>query len=835
MSRRRTGRPEGILLDGALIRDRRGQLGLSQAEAAASARIGTRTLRGAENGEPVSPDTAKRVASALGLTYIELLRPPAELVADRLSSRGLAPLPLHEVFSPVFAAQALQDALDSGAKRIVVAGPSGVGKSTLVRHVLAQRADTWPDGRIWVAAARLHATGRIADLCGDIAAALGFASRLPDPELVPASSFDNAFRRNLWRWPRLLVLDDVRDPDLPKRFVTDDSDATVIITTHHRWIADALGGTRIEVEAWEPDQIRKLILDTTGNTGAASDPEGMQRLLELVGGLPLHARLAATGVQRIRLQTIGDYADRLSRDLKSATHNQPSREPLVRNLLDSVGDSLPEGALDALRALCVFGSEPFIEPFASAATELEPHQIRAVLDALGDAYLLDVLETGSDERRYALDERAVGAWGGASKTAAIDALLRAGPQLTATLLDEPRADHQAEAWLEDITAWRSMLDAITDHLIGDHGPARTPAEVPRISAEASSRAANLPSILLGMLGILRVAPPAHAGRWLTAALAVAQGQGDDRTWGQLAWLLAWWWFIRGEDNPTADTWARASAHELQETGPPDLAAAVTLHAAFLARARGGMAAAAPIYAEAVALCEQQQVNGDLLAGAYISMAAAHVLGHDEPNWSAALASAERGRDTLQRDSHRNRTIRGVATIQSATIRYLGALELLPTAEVEEAFADILPAFGRNMFFMLSMRGTAEALGAKLDWSPPESEAWLTADPTRADAFVDGIAQMITHFGGPGTDRIDDSVNESRLGQLSSTPIAGFPLDSGSGVVMEALHSLEPIRAVLDSRGLREARQLVRAVRGPDHPLIRAIDAVETIRKKSAST
>ena len=35
-------------------------------------------MRTAEEGAPVSPDTAKLIATRLGLSYIELIRPPAQ-------------------------------------------------------------------------------------------------------------------------------------------------------------------------------------------------------------------------------------------------------------------------------------------------------------------------------------------------------------------------------------------------------------------------------------------------------------------------------------------------------------------------------------------------------------------------------------------------------------------------------------------------------------------------------------------------------------------------------------------------------------------------------------
>lgn len=89
----RMGRPSGLIVDGALLRARRVELGLTQEQVAERAGLVRHTVRAAEKGSRVAKDSVRRLAAALDLPYLSVVRPPYPEVWKRLQAVGLAPQP----------------------------------------------------------------------------------------------------------------------------------------------------------------------------------------------------------------------------------------------------------------------------------------------------------------------------------------------------------------------------------------------------------------------------------------------------------------------------------------------------------------------------------------------------------------------------------------------------------------------------------------------------------------------------------------------------------------------------------------------------------------------
>ncbi|MBW1880763.1 MAG: helix-turn-helix transcriptional regulator, partial [Deltaproteobacteria bacterium] len=176
-----------MVLDTELMRLRRRALALSQSDLARGARIGERTVRTAEQGKHISPDTAMQLAVALGTPYIVLVRKGPEEIQARLMERGYAILEPPEPWMEREETDALIDLLCGARDGVLVCleGQSGIGKSVLTRRVAMGVKAHFPDGSIWVNAANLVDDPRVRRLQLDLAQCLGFAELLPEPDLVP--------------------------------------------------------------------------------------------------------------------------------------------------------------------------------------------------------------------------------------------------------------------------------------------------------------------------------------------------------------------------------------------------------------------------------------------------------------------------------------------------------------------------------------------------------------------------------------------------------------------------------------------------------------------------
>ncbi|MCB9677678.1 MAG: helix-turn-helix transcriptional regulator [Alphaproteobacteria bacterium] len=815
------GRPEGVLLDGDLLRERRSDLGLSQSAVADLARLGARTVRGAENGEPVSPDTARLLASVLGLAYLEVCKPSSRLVREKLEASGLAPVRSRESWLPVPEEDALREALQDGSIAVVcVEGPDGIGKSALVRRVLSDVERSFPDGAVWVAADRLDTAARLHAVQLEIADCLGFRERLPDPGLVAPEAFEQAFAVHFWRGRRLLVLDGLLDPATHLAFVGDAS-ARVVVTTSRRWVADSLDGVRVALHPWPRERILDLLGGIAGEERFARDPEGTDALLQVLGGLPLSARLAATGLQRARLRTLTDFATSMRAALAEVDPEGRTRDPLVRGLVDSVARTLGPEALHALREAGVFGTHHFAERALRIVLDRPDHEVRGILDELADAWLLQRVETSLERDRFQVAEWAVGVCGPPSD-GAIERLFRGGPFLIDRLVERSTFPEAFER-LQIVTPGLLANFAIgLERLFPGLGEAAPdPAEVP--DARGLSEALDvLPDILLRLLPLLRVSPPQEAGRWLTAGIAVARGTDAE---ARLAWMLAWWWFLRAEKNGPACVWA-AEAVRLA-AGEPDRQVSLAVHACLLHRVRTGYPGAMGAHEEAVALARSTGCSPLLRASALVHGAAAQVFGRGgEDGLRAGLALLDEALEACPAEiGFREGVVHHAALLDREVVRAaLG--EVVDPERVATALGVVMQVLRPGSMLVASVTALARSLDAALDLPTPAPGSELGgAGPAEAEAALHGL---VDHLGQMGADvgRVADGRDLARVGRVTAWITAGSPVSAEPDGSFVLFLPLDPVRQLLTNDAREAVLRFVAAVRSTDHPAYRALVALD---------
>ncbi|WP_316525765.1 AfsR/SARP family transcriptional regulator [Kitasatospora brasiliensis] len=449
---------------------------------------------------------------------------------------------------------------------ILVTGPAGVGKTSLVRHWTARRGDAYfPDG---ILHAELHGFDpdgprEPADVLGEFLTALGVP-----PDAQPADPVDRSRRyRELISGRRaLVVLDDAASyrqllPLLPDPPATDSEPAPVAIVTSRSRLRHLLvrtGGIPLPLGALDPAESAELLARTLGAERAADEPEAVAELAERCDHLPLALRLAAARLAARPDWSPADLAADLAGEQTglaalSGTGTGTARGPVgLTTALDRSYRTLPPAAA---RLFTLLGLHPGAElgaDTAAALADLPPATTRTLLTRLDAVHLLEettpgrylrrelvrrhaaaqAAELGCDERFLALDRliahyldvtagwTAEGATAGGS--AAADWFRREESALRAVVLCAEQNERPGAAW--QLAHRTSLLYETTGH---DRTHWRAVVEA-GLSAAHADRDESAIAHLATDLAVLHVARAAHrtAADQLDRAVAAADRTGD---------------------------------------------------------------------------------------------------------------------------------------------------------------------------------------------------------------------------------------------------------------------------------------------------------------------
>src|SRR5450756_2076318 len=353
----------------------------------ADARPAPRTVRLA--GPAASPEPGQEPQIVMAAPPVPVV--PSQLPADIPDFTGRAEQVeyLCDLFSDV------PDG-DAGTGAVVVslvAGPGGLGKTTLAVHVAHRLRTRFPDGQLYV---NMRGASDQPAAPSDVLAR--FLRELAvDGAQVPISEDERAalYRSRLAGRRILVVLDDARDAAQARPLVPGSVSCGVLITSRNL-LPDLTGGRLVDLDVLDDGEARALLAKIVGADRLRAEPDATNQVLAACAGLPLAIRIAGVRLATRTGWTIQALARRLA-DERRRIDEFAVGDLALRACFQVSFDSLPAagpGRPDPARAFRMLGlwHGPSISLPAASALLAEPEdRVVDSLEMLVDAHLLQSL------------------------------------------------------------------------------------------------------------------------------------------------------------------------------------------------------------------------------------------------------------------------------------------------------------------------------------------------------------------------------------------------------------------------------------------------------------
>ncbi|WP_305783836.1 ATP-binding protein [Symbioplanes lichenis] len=374
-----------------LLRRHRLAAGLTQEELAGRAGVAVRTVRNLELGSVSRPrrHTLLQLADELRLTGPERSR----LLGTRRPAAPEPPAPPSVVSLPAdlpdFAGRAeplrqiTARADGDGTPWVVIAGPPGIGKTSLAVRAAHRLAARFPAGVFFVSLRGMDdEPTSTTDALSQVLAALGVA-RMPEA----ADERMAAYRALTGGGRGLLVLDNARDEAHVRPLLPAGSGWLTLITSRN-----PLGGLsaaeRIVLGVLSAQESYGLLSRAVGADRISLEPAAATELARLCGGLPLALRVAANRLAVRPEWSVQSLAERL-RDEQHRLDQLHVGDLGVRSAFELSYRLLDEPARRTLRLLSVAPLPAWPVPLVAALTGTGEVTAERHLDTLVDAGLLD--------------------------------------------------------------------------------------------------------------------------------------------------------------------------------------------------------------------------------------------------------------------------------------------------------------------------------------------------------------------------------------------------------------------------------------------------------------
>jgi tetratricopeptide (TPR) repeat protein len=278
-----------------------------------------------------------------------------------------------------------------------VAGMGGVGKTTLGVRVAHRVAGLFPDGQLYL---NLHGSGPGEPMTAE--AALG---RLMDGLGVQVGDTSSGVDELAARYRSALAgrrvfvfLDNAASESQVLALLPGTSTCAVLITSR-RMLVGLPGAAHLALETLREPDACELLAQIVGDGRVESDPDGIQAIVRLCGGLPLALRIAAARLAAEPSWSLAYFAQRLATS-RGRLDELAFGDLDVRTSIEVSLSAATERDANAFRRLGLYEGAELDVRVAARLLELPVADTAARLERLVDLHLLET----SGPQRYQLHD-----------------------------------------------------------------------------------------------------------------------------------------------------------------------------------------------------------------------------------------------------------------------------------------------------------------------------------------------------------------------------------------------------------------------------------------------
>lgn len=284
----------------------------------------------------------------------------------------------------------------SHSRVVLITGMPGVGKTTLATHWAQQNRDRFPDGQLYLDAGAYGPDSPVdpVDAIDRFLRALGVP---PDQMPLTAEQRRDHFNAILSDRRILVVLDNVRDSTHARALIPRSETSLTLVTSRNRLsgltIRDGVRTVTVTPLS-EPESVA-LLTHVVGTARAHAEPQPLQTLAHLTGGLPLAVRIVGEHVAERPRASIADLAGELRDHLLDMAPDDDEAACLPTVFAWSY-NALRLSAQHLFRHLTVHPGSSISAEAAAAILGSDVIRAESLLNTLAKAHLI----THDTARRY---------------------------------------------------------------------------------------------------------------------------------------------------------------------------------------------------------------------------------------------------------------------------------------------------------------------------------------------------------------------------------------------------------------------------------------------------